>query len=153
MVAIAGGGALGTLARYGVERAVVADAVGFPWATLSVNVVGSFLLGLTVTSVVRRWPDDRWLRPLVAVGFCGGFTTFSTFTLEIDQRVRHGHGGTAVAYLLVSLAAGLAAAYLGSTLGRGRRPAAIVGTDLPDPDLLTGDERPPGTGGTAGAPP
>ena len=67
------------------------DALGFPWATLWVNVIGSFVLGVVVTLVTERWPGDRWLRPLVAVGFCGGFTTFSTFAVEIDQRIRHGH--------------------------------------------------------------
>ena len=106
MVAIGAGGALGTLARYGIERAVAADAFGFPWATLTANVVGSFVLGVVVTLVSERWPGDRWLRPLVAVGFCGGFTTFSTFAVEIDQRVRHGHAGTAVGYLAASLLAG-----------------------------------------------
>ena len=101
MAAIAVGGALGTLARYGVERAAGRPMpLGFPWATLAVNVVGSFVLGVVVTLVVERWPGDRWLRPLVAVGFCGGFTTFSTFAVEIDQRVRHGHTGTALAYLV-----------------------------------------------------
>ena len=61
---------------------------GRPW----VNVIGSFVLGVVVTLVAERWPGDKWLRPLVAVGFCGGFTTFSTFAVEIDQRIRHGHG-------------------------------------------------------------
>jgi len=152
MVAIAVGGALGTTARFGIERAVVTDPVGFPWATLSVNVAGSFLLGFIVTLVVRRWPDDRWLRPLVAVGFCGGFTTFSTFAVEIDQRVRHGHGGTAAAYLVASLIAGLAAALAGSVLARGRVATDVAGTDLPDPDLLTGDDAPSDPDGPAGSP-
>ena len=71
---------------------MVTAADGFPWATLTVNVVGSFLLGVVVTLVVERWPGDRFLRPLVAVGFCGGFTTFSTLAVEIDQRIQHGHG-------------------------------------------------------------
>lgn len=140
MAAIAGGGALGTLARYGVERAVATDAFGFPWATLTANVVGSFVLGVVVTLVSERWPDDRWLRPLVAVGFCGGFTTFSTFAVEIDQRIRHGHAATAVGYLVASLLAGLGAALVGITLARGRVLPTAGGPDLPDPDLLAGDE-------------
>lgn len=152
MLAIAVGGALGTLARYGVERAVATDAVGFPWGTLSVNVVGSLVLGIVVTLVVGRWPDDRWLRPLVGVGFCGGFTTFSTFVVEIDQRARHGHDGTALVYLAVSLVAGLAAAFAGSMLARGRLPVDVAGSDLPDPDLLAGDDEQPGPDTSAGAP-
>ncbi len=140
MAAIGAGGALGTLARYGMERAVVAGAAGIPWATFGVNVVGSFVLGLVVTLVVERWPGDRFIRPLVAVGFCGGFTTFSTFAVEVDQRVRHGHAGIAAAYLVLSLAAGVAAALAGTTLARGRVLPAIGAPGPVDPDLLAGDE-------------
>jgi len=140
LAAIAVGGALGTLARYGIERAVVPASDGFPWATLTVNVVGSFVLGSIVTLVVERWPRDRYLRPLAAVGFCGGFTTFSTLAVEFDQRVQSGHGTLATVYLVVSLVAGLGAALAGITSARGQlRPMA--GVELPDPDLLGSDER------------
>jgi len=139
LAAIAGGGALGTLARYGVERAVVPAPTGVPWATWTVNVVGSFVLGAVVTLVVERWPRDRYVRPLVAVGFCGGFTTFSTMAVEIDQRIQHGHGTVAAVYLALSLVAGLGAALAGITLARGRVLPA-PGTLPPDPDLLTGDD-------------
>ncbi len=140
MAAIGVGGALGTVARYGMERAVVADAAGFPWATFGVNVVGSFVLGLVVTLVVERWPGDRVIRPLVAVGFCGGFTTFSTFAVEVDQRVRHGNTATAAAYLVVTLLAGVGAAVAGTTLARGRVLPAAGAPGPVDPDLLAGDE-------------
>jgi CrcB protein len=137
--AIAVGGGLGTLARYGVERAAVPGSDGFPWATWSVNVVGSFVLGAVVTLVVERWPRNRYLRPLVAVGFCGGFTTFSTLAVEVDQRIQHGHGTLAAVYLVATLVAGLGAALAGISLARGRvLPAA--GVPLPDPDLLSGDD-------------
>ncbi|HEY4927710.1 MAG TPA: CrcB family protein [Acidimicrobiales bacterium] len=148
MAAIAGGGALGTLARYGMERAVATDGLGFPWATLWVNVIGSFVLGVVVTLVAERLPGDRWLRPLVAVGFCGGFTTFSTFAVEIDQRVRHGYGTTALAYLAASLLAGFGAALAGTTLARGRVLPPAGGPGVPDPDLLAGDDPPSGRGAT-----
>jgi len=154
VAAIAVGGALGTLARYGIGRAVVAGPHGFPWATWTVNVVGSFVLGALLALVVGRWPRDRYLRPLVAVGFCGGFTTFSTLAVEIDQRVQHGHAGVAAAYLAATLVAGMGAALVGSMVGRGRLVAVGTGA-LPDPDLLAGDDwmtgdetdrRGPGTG-------
>jgi CrcB protein len=149
--AIAAGGALGTLARYGIERAVATDALGFPWATLWVNVIGSFVLGVVVTLVTERWPGDRWLRPLVAVGFCGGFTTFSTFAVEIDQRIRHGHTTTALIYLAASLLAGSGAALAGITVARGRLAPPDGASDVPDPDLLAEDDPPTGMG-TAGSP-
>lgn len=140
LAAIGVGGAAGTLARYAVERAVVADPAGVPWATLTVNVVGSFVLGAVVTLVTERWPRDRYLRPLVAVGFCGGFTTFSTFAVEIDQRLRHGHVDVALAYLAASLLAGVGAALAGITLARGRVLPAAGGPGPVDPDLLAGDD-------------
>jgi len=140
LAAIGVGGTLGTLARYAFERSVVADPSGIPWATLSVNVIGSFVLGVVVTLVTERWPRDRYLRPLVAVGFCGGFTTFSTFAVEIDQRIRHGHSGAAAAYLAASLLAGLGAALAGITLARGRVLPAPGGPGPVDPDLLAGDD-------------
>jgi CrcB protein len=143
--AIAVGGALGTLARYGVERLAVPAPDGIPWGTLAVNVVGSFVLGAIVTLVVERWPRDRFLRPLVAVGFCGGFTTFSTLAVEVDQRVQHGHSALAVFYLVVTLAVGFGAALVGITAARGRLLPA-VGAALADPDLLAEDERDGGHG-------
>jgi CrcB protein len=150
LAAIAVGGALGTLARYGIERVAATGSDGFPWGTLTVNVVGSFVLGAVLTVIVERWPRDRFLRPLVAVGFCGGFTTFSTLAVEIDQRVQHGHGALAAVYLVVTLVAGLGAALAGITVARGRLLPA-VGAALVDPDLLAEDERDDesGAGGAA----
>jgi len=138
LAAIAGGGALGTLARYALERAVVPAPLGVPWATLVVNVIGSFVLGAVLTLVVGRWPRDRYLRPLVAVGFCGGFTTFSTLAVEVDQRIQHGRAGLAVAYLGITLVVGLAAALAGMAVAAGSRGAS--GMPSVDPDLLGGDE-------------
>ena len=152
LAAIAVGGALGTLARYAVERAVVPDPAGMPWATFAVNVVGSFILGVVLTVVVERRPDDRLLRPFAAVGFCGGFTTFSTFVLEIDRRIGHGHGAVAALYLAGSLVAGLLAAAAGTAAARGALVPAPAGSDLADPDVLD-DEDPGAPGRTGGAGP
>lgn len=140
MAAIAVGGALGTLARYVLERAMVPAPTGFPWATFAANVVGSFILAVVVTLALERWPGDRVLRPLVAVGFCGGFTTFSTFAVEVDQRVRAGHTGVAAVYTAASLLAGVAAVLAGAALGRGRLIPPAGGPEPVDPDLLAGDE-------------
>ena len=113
----------------------------FPWATLRRQ----------RRRLVRAGrggdPGDRTVAaatassdPLVAVGFCGGFTTFSTFAVEVDQRVRHGHVGTAAAYLVASLLAGVGAALAGITLARGRMLPAVGRPGPVDPDLLAGDD-------------
>ncbi len=140
LVAIAAGGALGTLSRYGVERGLPAAPDRLPWATLTVNVAGSFLLGAVLTLVVERWPSDRFLRPFAAVGFCGGFTTFSTLAVEVDQRVQHGRAGLAAAYVAVSLVLGLGAAFAGITLVRGRILPSTGAPGIPDPDVLEDDD-------------
>ncbi|HWE69915.1 MAG TPA: fluoride efflux transporter CrcB [Acidimicrobiales bacterium] len=140
IIAIAAGGALGTLARYGVERAVAVSTDGFPWATFVVNVAGSFLLGVILTLVTERWAPTRYVRPFAVIGFCGGFTTFSTFTVEAVRRVQDGHPAVAIIYLLTSLVAGMAAVGLGVLVARGGRvePDHLLSAD-PDAD--------PGVGG------
>src|ERR1035437_4152563 len=90
MVAIAAGGALGTLARYELSQAVVVSANGFPWATFAVNVAGSLLLGVIITVVAERWPPTRYALPFAAIGFCGGFTTFSPLMVEAVRRAQDG---------------------------------------------------------------
>ncbi len=133
IVAIAVGGSLGTLARYGVERSLAVPTAQFPWATFLVNVAGSFLLGVVITLVVERWPPTRFVRPFAAIGFCGGFTTFSTLAVEVAQRGQHGHLGLAAGYLAASLVFGIAAALLGTVAARGRL-LPPRGASIPDPD-------------------
>jgi CrcB protein len=133
ILAIASGGAIGTLARYGVERTVAVPDGHFPWPTFLVNVTGSFLLGVVVVLVVERWPPTRFVRPFAAIGFCGGFTTFSTLAVEVTQRAQHGHLGLAVGYLAASLVVGVVAAALGMLAARGRL-FPPWGTPIPDPD-------------------
>jgi CrcB protein len=138
VAAIAAGGALGTLARYGVSRALITPALGFPWSTLAVNVAGSLLLGLVVTLVVERWSPTRFVRPFAAIGFCGGFTTFSTLMVELSQRVQHGRVAMAGVYLVASVASGLVAVLVGMALARGRLVTAGSPGSIPDPDDLGG---------------
>jgi len=145
--AIASGGALGTLARYGADRALVPDATGFPWATFTVNVVGSLLVGLLVTLVVERWSPTRYVRPFAVIGFCGGFTTFSTLAVEVAQRSQHGRVSLAVGYLVASLVAGVVAAALGMALARGRILPVPRDRPVPDPDDLGPLSPGPGSGG------
>ena len=135
-IAIASGGALGTLARYGVDRGVSGPALGFPWATFAVNIAGSLILGYLVIAVVERWPPTRYVRPFAAIGFCGGFTTFSTLVVEVDQLGQHGRLLLAATYLSVSVIAGLAAAALGIALARRQLPRRTRPSPIPDPDDL-----------------
>jgi CrcB protein len=136
VAAIAAGGSLGTLARYGVDRVLVPAPLGFPWPTFAVNVAGSFVLGLILTLVVERCPSSHWARPFACIGFCGGFTTFSTMVVEIAQRGQHGRVGIAALYLAASLLAGLVAVALGMAVARAGAPSLPGGRSIPDPDDL-----------------
>lgn len=126
LLLVAVGGAAGTAARYGVTRVVPVEAGSFPWAVFAVNVTGCLLLGALLTCIVERWPPSRYVRPFAAIGFLGGFTTFSTFVVDADLLVRDGHVATAVGYVASSLVVGLSAVYAGIGTARlwpGRRRA------------------------------
>ena len=116
LVLIAVAGAAGALTRYGVGNAVGVRT--FPWATLAINVVGSFLLGLLLQAAPARLGDD--VRVALAVGFLGAFTTFSTFSYETVTMVRDGRAGAALSYVLLSVVVGVGAAALGYQLGASR---------------------------------
>jgi CrcB protein len=114
------GGGLGSLARWGCSG-LVANWFGetFPWGTLVVNVSGSFVIGL-IASVTG--PDGRWLAPasfrqFFMVGICGGYTTFSSFSLQTLNLAEDGEWLTAGANVLLSLALCLLAVWLGHLLG------------------------------------
>jgi fluoride exporter len=111
--AIAAGGVGGTLARYGVTRALAVPAGSFPWATFLVNVSGSLVIGALLSVMLARWPASRYVRSFLAVGFLGAYTTFSTFVVEADVLVIDGHVAIAASYVVASLVAGTLAAWLG----------------------------------------
>ncbi len=116
--AIAAGGFLGTLARYEVELAWPTAAGHFPAATFAINTSGALLLGLFLVAAVERRRPGPHLRPCVATGLLGGWTTYSTLAVEAVTLSRGGHSPMAIAYLALSLVAGLAAAAAGIALGR-----------------------------------
>ena len=104
-VAVAVGGALGAVSRYSfglVAFALIGNR--FPWATLGVNVVGSFLIGLAAVLIGDRIVDGELWRPLIIVGFLGAFTTFSAFSLDTLLLLQQGNYNTALAYMLGSVA-------------------------------------------------
>ena len=117
LAAIAAGGSLGTLARAALGVAFPTRS-GFPWTTFTINAVGSFLLGVAVVLLVDRFRTPRNLRPFIATGFLGGFTTFSTFMVESDQLGQHDHVLLAATYLVSSIVVGVVAAWLGIVGGR-----------------------------------
>jgi CrcB protein len=103
-------GAAGVLARYGVGQITPSM-----WATFGVNVAGSFALGLLV-HLGRDWSSEA--RDAVGVGFLGGFTTFSTFTVQAVLEADGGETGIAALYVAASVAVGLLAATAGYVAGR-----------------------------------
>lgn len=115
---VAAGGAVGSATRYLVGKAMGPSAdASVPWHTFAVNVSGAFLLGLLVVVAARAgWP--AWWRPLIAVGVLGGYTTFSTFSLETVELALTGRPVVAAGYAVGSLAAGLAGVALGIVVGR-----------------------------------
>lgn len=114
---VALGGAGGAMARYGLEAWVrERTGLGFPWGTLVVNVLGSFLLGVVLSSLVdARFSDE--LRALLAIGLLGAFTTFSTFSYEIVHLLASGAWGRALTYAAGSLLLGIAAVWIGLAVG------------------------------------
>jgi CrcB protein len=116
---IAIGGAFGAVSRYGVTLgAARLGATGFPYATLTVNVVGSFLIGLFVVWLGGRTEINSALRPLIQVGFLGALTTFSTFSLDALILVEQGRFTQAGLYIVASVLVCLAACFIGLFAGR-----------------------------------
>jgi fluoride exporter len=117
LIAIAG--ASGALARYGLQIAV-SDALGRSTVlgTLLVNISGAFLLGLFLALTDERMSIPAYWRPVIATGFLGAYTTFSTLMYESFNRFEAGDLATAGANLVASITLGLLATYLGLTLGR-----------------------------------
>jgi CrcB protein len=119
LVAIAIGGALGALSRYGVDRLVElrADSL-FPWATFAVNLSGCFALAVVVSVVVDRTGAPSWLALGLTFGFLGAYTTFSTFAFEIYELTELRHVALAALYAALSIGGGVVAVMLGLWLGR-----------------------------------
>jgi CrcB protein len=118
---VALGGALGALARVAVAAALPTAPGGWPWATMTANVTGALLLGLVLGIAQDAVVVGRWVRPLVGTGIVGGYTTFSTMSVETLELAAGGQALAAAGYAVVSAAAGLVAIWAGSTAARTRR--------------------------------
>jgi CrcB protein len=119
VLAVALGGAVGSVARYLTSIAFSSIAVAFPFATLVVNVVGAFLIGI-FARVFGGTDADPMMRLALTTGLCGGFTTFSAMSAETVTLVQQGRAGRAALYVLLSLVLGFGATALGLTVARPR---------------------------------
>lgn len=99
---IAVGGMVGSLGRWAIASAM--DESSFPWATLLVNYLGAVLLALLIVYMEEHPALKWWWQPLLGTGFCGGFTTYSAFAVEVDSYLNTGQSGKALAYIVASLA-------------------------------------------------
>ena len=116
---VAVGSGLGGVLRYLVPCWIGA-AKGFPWATLTVNVVGSLLIGILSGLLARQGGSSaESIRCFAVVGFCGGFTTFSTFSNETFRMLENGLWLSAAGYVGISVAAGLIAVFVGYLISKG----------------------------------
>jgi CrcB protein len=136
VAAIGAGGALGALARYEVSVTWPVGAGAFPLSTFVINTSGTFLLGLILTVSMERErtqaPIWRYVRLFACVGFLGSWTTMSTIAVESDTLVRGGSSALALAYLAATMAAGIAAAVIGTATGRLHRRAPGPSPEGPD---------------------
>ena len=144
LVVIAVGGMLGAAARFKLAEALPTRPGHFPWATFWTNLSGSFLLGFLLIVLLERFPPTRYVRPFMATGILGAFTTMSTYAVETALLMKDDHAATAVLYGIGSVAAGVFLAYAGiaiarvTVVGMSKRGAIWHGwhSSLPPPSAL-----------------
>ncbi len=114
------GGALGAMARFGVNHgSVQLFGHGFPWATMIVNILGSFLMGIMIAKFSTMDHVSNEMRSLIITGFLGAFTTFSTFSLDFITMWERGEMIQAFGYMLISVIASITALMFALWLMRG----------------------------------
>jgi fluoride exporter len=116
LAAIAAGGMLGALARDGVATVWPHPASGFAWSTFVINVSGCLLIGVLMVIVTEVLPHRRLVRPFLGVGVLGGYTTFSTYIVDVHKATSAGAPWVALAYLASTLIAAILAVWAGSTV-------------------------------------
>lgn len=110
------GGMIGSMLRY--LFAVVIKPSAFPYATLTVNILGCFIIGAAMGITLRSESFNNNWRLFLATGICGGFTTFSAFSLECAQFIEQQRYGAMISYIMVSIVLGLAATFAGLQLAK-----------------------------------
>ncbi|AQT48178.1 fluoride efflux transporter CrcB [Bartonella choladocola] len=116
---VAFGGALGTVLRYWLSLLMVPVSKNLPWGTILINIVGSFVIAFfgVITMSQAKWPMGETIRLFVMVGICGGFTTFSSFSLQSFELLKKGAVGEAFLNIIISVAFCLFATAMGFYLG------------------------------------
>lgn len=119
VIAVAAGGALGSVARYlaGIASGRLLG-FDFPWGTFIINIAGSFLIGVFAESFALKWDVSQAVRVFLIVGICGGFTTFSTFSLDSYVLMQRGEMWQAAAYMAGSVVLSIGALFAGLHLIR-----------------------------------
>jgi CrcB protein len=112
VLAVAAGGVIGSLARYGLSRAVPHSVGTFPWSTVLINVTGCFAIGVLMVLLLEQAAPPRLARPLLGVGFLGGYTTYSTFATDVVGLLRDHRPAVAVGYLAASVLGCVVAVWL-----------------------------------------
>jgi CrcB protein len=116
---VAAGGVAGAEARYALAVALQSGRPdGFPWATFMANVSGCLLIGILIVLITEVWSARRLLRPFLGVGVLGGYTTFSTYVVDVQRLIANGAARTALGYLAGTLFAALASTYVGIWMAR-----------------------------------
>lgn len=128
---IALGGGLGALARFGLAELIPTRAGDIPWATVITNAVGCLLIGVLMVLVTEKLTAHRLIRPFLGVGVLGGFTTFSTYAVEIQGLLQPDTVGLAVGYLVGTVLTALLAVLIGV-----RATRAIIAAGFPGPARL-----------------
>lgn len=119
LASVAAGGAIGAVGRYAVMSWVGQWlGHGFPYGTLAVNILGSFILAALIETLAQVWSPSPEIRALLVVGMLGAFTTFSTFSLDVFTLFQRGDMAAAGAYVLASVVLSLAGFFLGLTAMR-----------------------------------
>lgn len=119
IAAIALGGMLGALSRYGVDVAIEQrSSAVFPWSTFVINVSGCLIVGVILAAIVDRHHSPQWLRLGLVVGFCGAYTTFSTFAQETLDLMEESRVAVAVANVAASATLGVIAVFVGERIGK-----------------------------------
>ncbi|MFB7026417.1 MULTISPECIES: fluoride efflux transporter CrcB [unclassified Streptomyces] len=111
---VAVGGSLGALARFGASLLWPTPTGAFPWTTLTVNAAGCLVIGVLLVAVTEVFTAHPLLRPFFGTGFLGGFTTFSTYCVDIERLVDAGRATTALTYLVATVVAAMAAVAAGA---------------------------------------